>query len=143
MGVRDRVSGYTDKLPQFRDGESESSDSDSRIEIYEPTARTLTTNVILGVGGAGIIGLIGVEIGLLPAAVVEWGVLGVTLALMMANPVVELESVWEAAVILLMYLNFIGYLIVYHSGTVENAVLISVVVLLVILVFEFPRRFGG
>lgn len=133
MGLRDRLSGI---LPTLEDGDGD------RITVVEPDARSATANIVIGVGVAVLAVLLLTEISLIPDGVGRWFALGGFLSLLVVNPIVRLPSTWEAIVILLMYGDFVGYMIVFELGNVTNALLISTAILIVVVLLEFPRRFS-
>lgn len=130
---------WRDRIPTFG---LTSGETNEEIVIYEPEARDTTTNIILAVAISGIAVMLLVEIGILSEDEFRWLPLGVILALMAANPIVKLKGIWEAITILLMYTNFMSYLIVYHSDDITNSMMLSTALLLVIFVIEYPRRFS-
>lgn len=128
MSIRDR-------LPSFESG-------GKTIEIVEPDARTITSNVVIFIALFGVFGLGLISIGLLPQDSYVWIPLGVITFLMAVNPIVRLNGIWEAIAIILMYVNLLAFMIIYYQDQLTNALLISITLLMIVVIFEYPRRFN-
>jgi len=126
--------GLRDSIPSFDSG-------DTTIEIVEPEARTATSSVMILVASLGIVSLVLISSGILPESA-RWVPLGIFLFLMVSNPIVTLPRFWEAIIILLMYALLLGYVIVYHLESAANTMLVAVTLLLIVFLFEYPRRFS-
>lgn len=126
-GLRDRLS--------FESG-------DRTIEFVEPPARGITGNVVILVAIGGVLGLVASSIGLLDPEGWKWLPLGVILFLLGANPIITLPKFWEAITVILMYANIFAYIIIYEPGSMGNAFLVAFTLLMLIVIFEFPRRFN-
>lgn len=131
MGIRDTLSD----LVSLEDADGKT------IEVYDPAARGWTMRILLFFAFIGILSTIGIDIGLLPQEV-EWIPLGVILGLMIVNPMVHAGNFWEAILIMAMFANFLAYIIVIDPAGADNAALIAIALIFVVLIFEFPRRFG-
>lgn len=126
--------GLFDFLPKVKSG-------DETIRIVDPEARGLTENLVIFVAFIGVVSIFVMEIGLVSPNQFAWVPLGVNLFLMAGNPFVRLEGFWEAIAIILMYANFMGFIIVFFRPQLTNAVIVSFTLLLVLAIFEYPRRF--
>ena len=125
----------SDRIPTFQSG-------DRTIEFVDPPTRGIIGNIVLLTGFIGIVFMILISIGFLDQETWHWLPLGVFLALMTANPIITLPRFWEAVTVIEMYAIFISYLIIYHMDKITNALILSTVLLFLIIIFEFPRRFN-
>lgn len=116
--------------------------TDPTIDVRKTKSGRLTFLAMLFIGIAGLACLFFIESGVLSREGWIWLPLGSVFAMMFVHPIVELPNVFEAISILIMYVTFIGYAIVQHPDTLGNIFIITVVLLLIVILFEYPGRFS-
>lgn len=131
MGPIDKIKS---RIPTFKS-------NNKTVEFTNPPARGISSKIMIWVSIFGIFSLLMTEIGIAGESL-RWVVLGVLMFLLLANPIVRLEGYWEGIVILLMYMNFLGYIFVFHYEHVTNSLMMATCLLVLIVIFEFPRRWN-
>lgn len=114
----------------------------SSIEMVDDETRSSTTNLMISIVLIGFSLLLAGQIGLVPDRIVEWGVITSILVLMFMNPLAEFPSLWGPFSIFGMFFLFIGWIIVYQDDYTEEILLTSLIVMMIVLLLEYPRRFG-
>lgn len=133
MSWRDRISFL---IPSFEDSDGKT------IEVVDPEARGITANIVIGTAIFSLLVMVVIEVGIVSQSEYVWVPLGTILFLMAVNPIIRLDNYWEAILILLMYTNYMAFIIIYFEESITNAMIISLSLMLIVFVFEYPRRFG-
>jgi len=115
--------------------------TDPTIDVREADSGRLTFLGMMFVGLAGVFSLLFIEIGFLSEGWI-WLPLGSVFAMMFVHPIVKLPSVFEAISIMTMYVTFVGYAIVQHPDDLGKVFIMTILLLFVVLLFEFPGRFS-